>query len=102
MVELVPAEAFKVWQSKGAVLLDVRSEAEYKEKHVRESINLPLDQLAGNISKIPHDKPVLVICRSGRRSFAAVSFLEQQDFDNVFNICGGILAWQQLETNFLM
>jgi rhodanese-related sulfurtransferase len=45
--------------------------------------------------KIAKDKPVIVQCRSGKRSAQAIMLLEQQGFDNLANLKGGILAWKE-------
>ncbi|MCB0081656.1 MAG: rhodanese-like domain-containing protein [Caldilineaceae bacterium] len=47
------------------------------------------------MSEIPTDKEVIVACRSGNRSSQVVEYLRQQGYDNVHNLQGGILAWQQ-------
>lgn len=75
-------------------LLDVREEQEHNALKVSPSQFIPLAQLTENISQIPTDKPVVVMCRSGRRSALAVTQLQKAGFEQVANVKGGILAWQ--------
>jgi rhodanese-related sulfurtransferase len=55
---------------------------------------IPLDSLAENIDKISRDIPVIIYCRTGRRSADAAFILQQAyGFNNVHNLNGGIYAW---------
>lgn len=78
----------------GAVLLDVRTEEEYRSGHIDGSINLPLDRIAG-IGNIVKNKniPLYVHCLSGGRSRQAVSYLKQMGYTNATNI-GGISGYR--------
>jgi rhodanese-related sulfurtransferase len=61
----------------GAVIIDVRTAAEYKSGHVKKSINIPLDQIGHNIGKIREmNVPVVTCCKSGARSGMAASKLK--------------------------
>lgn len=77
----------------GAVLLDVRTEKEYRSGHIDGSINLPLDRIA-RIGNVVKDKtaPLYVHCLSGGRSRQAVSYLKQMGYTNATNI-GGISGY---------
>lgn len=80
-------------RSAGAVLLDVRSEQEYKNGHIPGSINVPLphiDEVAFVAESM--DTPLFVYCHSGARSRQAASLLEYKGYSNVKNI-GGIAAY---------
>ncbi len=79
--------------TKGAVLLDVRTVEEYREGHVKGSINIPLDSLNKVGGKVPtKDTPIFTYCHSGARSMQAVSYLKRLGYDNVKNI-GGIARY---------
>jgi rhodanese-related sulfurtransferase len=74
-------------------LIDVREPFEYEVSNLNGE-NIPLAGIVIEASKISKDKPVIIQCRSGARSAAAVNQLEQQfGFDNLYNLKGGILAW---------
>jgi len=79
-------------REEGAALVDVRRLDEYVEAHVPGAVLIPLDELADRVGDVPDDGPVLVICRSGARSAAAVDFLRGEGFDAV-NVAGGTQAW---------
>lgn len=75
-------------------LIDVRETFEYEMSNL-DGLNIPLAGILIETDKIATDKPVIVQCRSGKRSAAAIMQLEQQGFDNLYNLKGGILAWQE-------
>lgn len=64
------------WLQNGAIIIDVRTPGEYRGGHAPKSINIPLDQVQGQIKKIKaYNKPVITCCASGNRSGAAASIL---------------------------
>lgn len=73
-------------------LIDVREPFEYEMSNL-DGENIPLAGIVIEASKISKDKPVIMQCRSGARSAAAVAQLEQLGYTNVYNLTGGILAW---------
>lgn len=77
----------------GAVLLDVRTPAEYAAGHIEGSVNLPLDELE-RAEDIIADKstPVFVYCRSGARSGRAEAYMKERGYTAVKNI-GGIIYY---------
>lgn len=71
----------------GAIIVDVRTPQEYNEGHIRDSINIPLQQLDARISTLKKKgKPVITCCRSGGRSRRAKAILEK---NGVKTINGG-------------
>ena len=81
-------------KTQNAVLLDVRTEDEYRGGHIEGSINIPLQKIQ-NVSEIIKDKntPLFVFCYSGARSGQAVSYLSKIGYTNVKNI-GGISQYR--------
>lgn len=75
-------------------LIDVREPFEYEVSNLN-GLNIPLAGIVIEADKIAKDKPVIIQCRSGKRSAQAVMLLEQQGFDNLANLKGGILAWKE-------
>ena len=73
-------------------LIDVREDFEYEMSNLGGTL-IPLGGILIEADKIAKDKPVIVQCRSGKRSAAAIMQLEQQGFNNLYNLHGGILAW---------
>jgi len=76
-------------------LVDVREDFEYEVSNLGGTL-IPLGGILIEADHIAKDKPVVVMCRSGRRSAAAIMQLEQQfGFSNLSNLQGGILAWAE-------
>jgi len=75
-------------------LIDVREDFEYEMSNIGGTL-IPLGGILIESEKIDKDKPVVVMCRSGKRSAAAIMQLEQQGFTNLINLKGGILAWAE-------
>ena len=69
-------------------LLDTRTPGEYKRGHVKDFINIPVDELRGRLDEIEKDKPVYVICQSGLRSYIASRILEGNGY-TAYNFAGG-------------
>ena len=78
----------------GALLLDVRSKEEYAGGHIKGSINIPVNTLANNLSKLKDkNKPIITCCASGMRSGMAKKLLKSNGFTQVHN--GG--GWSSLQ-----
>ena len=77
------------------VLLDVRTVDEYKERHIVNAINIPLDELEelANVKLIDKDQPIFVYCRSGNRSQEGSQILVDLGYTNVIEM-GGINDWE--------
>jgi len=79
---------------KGAVILDVRTEGEYSEGHVEDSLHIVLDELEYEIDQLKAlGKPIITCCRSGARSERAKDILEENGL-NAIN--GG--PWENVES----
>ncbi|WP_231427815.1 rhodanese-like domain-containing protein [Pedobacter sp. Leaf250] len=77
-------------------LIDVRETFEYEVSNL-DGENIPLGGILIEADKVAKDKPVIIQCRSGKRSAAAVMQLEAQyGYENLYNLKGGILAWQEV------
>ena len=74
-------------------VLDVRSIEEYESGHIKGSINLYAGLLGENLDKIPRDKPIAVICKSGTRSGFGASILLRNGVENIYNVMGGMTSW---------
>lgn len=77
----------------GAIILDVRTSGEFSTGHIKGSINIPVNALSKNLSKLKaKNKPIITCCASGMRSASAKSILQSNNFSNVYN--GG--SWHSL------
>ena len=84
---------YKQLVKEGAVIVDVRTPAEYQGGHIKGSINVPLQSLQGSLGKIPKNKTVITCCASGMRSASAKSVLKSAGYAEVHN--GG--GWMSLK-----
>jgi len=92
----ITVQELKDWQDQGKdfQLVDVREDFEYEMSNLGGEL-IPLGGVLIESGKIDKNKPVVLMCRSGKRSAMALMQLEQQGFTNLYNLQGGILAWQQ-------
>lgn len=81
-------------KAEGALFIDVRSRGEYESGHAPQTINIPLDQLNNEMSKLSRDKAIVVCCASGTRSAMAKGVLKKNGFRDVHNAGG----WRALLT----
>ena len=88
-----PKVDFKELIQSGAQTIDVRTKAEYQQGHVKGSINIPLDSLTKNLSKLDKSKPIITCCASGMRSAQGKNILKSNGFTEVHN--GG--GWMSLQ-----
>lgn len=92
LLGIAPKVNFQDLVQNGAIVLDVRSPSEYKQDHIKGSINAPLNELLKHISNIKKDTPIISCCASGMRSATAKSILKSNGFEQVYN--GG--SWSSL------
>ncbi len=78
------------------VVLDVRSELEWRLGHIESSHNAPLTRLPNRLSEVPRGR-VVVTCQTGYRSSIAASVLKKHGFEGVIDLVGGMTAWQGAE-----
>lgn len=90
-----PVEAKEIMDASGddAILLDVRTEAEYQRVHISGAILIPVDELQKRHGELDRKKRIVVYCASGNRSQTACRILEQEGFSECINMTGGIGAW---------
>ena len=93
-----PQQATELINRKDAVVVDVRPIADYSKAHIINSINIPATSIKNQLTQLEKHKdkgvPVIVACRSGGQSAAICSILSKHGFEEVYNLKGGILAWQ--------
>ncbi len=79
---------------KGIILVDVRTVAEYTEKHIPGSVLMPVEEIKTQASEKLKDKSatIFVYCRSGSRATVAAQALANMGYNNVYNL-GGINNW---------
>lgn len=94
LLGLVPKVDYCELIQQGAIVLDVRSKDEYSCGHIRNSINIPVEQLSNNLSKLKDkNKCIITCCASGMRSASANRILKSNGYLQVYN--GG--GWYGLQ-----
>lgn len=95
--DIGPAELLQ--KKTDVVMIDVRQPEEYVGElgHVEGSSLMVLDTLPEQLGTLPKDKTVVFICRSGGRSAKAAAFAKMNGFEEVFNMQGGMLLWNDLQ-----
>lgn len=79
---------------KRPAVIDVREPREFKRGHIAEAELVPLPQILSDKVKLPNDRQIVLVCRSGRRSRRAAAALQQMGCMNVAVLQGGMLAWE--------
>ena len=95
--EIGTFEATRLMNQGPTLVLDVREESEFAAGHLPRARHIPMSELSKRIAEIVKfkDKPVIVTCRSGARAGAASRFLKRAGFTSVYQLKGGLAAWQQ-------
>lgn len=91
------AGALQMINHKEACVVDVREPDEFKSGHVLNAKLIPLGKLRERMGELERyrDKPVVVVCRSGNRSATACALIGKEGFTQVYNLAGGMMAWQK-------
>ena len=78
-------------------ILDVRTAIEAAEEQARiyRAQLIPINELRDRVNEVPKDKPVVTICRSGKRSVLAANILRELGWKEIANISGGLLRWYE-------
>jgi glyoxylase-like metal-dependent hydrolase (beta-lactamase superfamily II)/rhodanese-related sulfurtransferase len=79
-------------------LLDVRTEVEFDGElgHIDGAQLVPLDQLRTRVAEVPNNKPVVVVCQTGKRSTMGTLILQKAGFTRIANLAGGMVRWREL------
>lgn len=94
LLGLAPRVNFKELVKNGAQIIDVRTPGEFKSGHILGAVNIPLQNISTQTSRIKKDMPVITCCASGMRSASAKSILIANGFAEVHN--GG--GWMSLQS----
>jgi len=96
---ITPQEAFTLIQNNqnnpDFVIIDVRTPQEFAEEHIENAINIDFrsETFRDELSKLDKNKTYLIYCRSGGRSGNALNIMEELNFEEVYNMSGGIIVW---------
>ncbi len=96
-VTLVDAPTAQALIDKGVPVLDVRRPDEFAAGHVEGAVNINLEDpaFADEVAALDATSPWVVYCRTGRRSAVAAAQMESAGFTRLYDMSGGIVAWEQ-------
>ncbi len=94
---LSPVQATLKINREDAIVIDVREQGEYSQGHIPNAKHIPLSAIEQRAKELePHkNTPVILCCATGARSAGASATLRKLGFEQVFNLQGGMGAWQQ-------
>ena len=95
--KISPMQLPRLQSSESAVVLDVCDAEAFKQGHIAQAINLPLEQIKDKIAKLNKhkSKPIIVACQNGSRSAKAASILRNNEFSQLYILEGGLVAWKK-------
>ncbi|MDB2705073.1 rhodanese-like domain-containing protein [Pseudomonadota bacterium] len=95
--QVSPMESAGLQSNDFAVIIDVRTDGEWKSERIPGAIHIPLDELDKRMHELKtfEGKQLIMQCAVGGRSSEAVEILQQAGFNNVSNMNGGIVAWNK-------
>jgi len=95
LVEISPEALWAdLHQAAAPKIIDVREPREFKKERIPQAELIPLPKILTEGAEIPRDVPVVLVCRTGRRSSRAANFLISQGHENITILKGGIVAWE--------
>ena len=95
--DLTPMQATRLQNDGEAVFLDVRDLGEYNSGHLLNAKHIPVKNLGQRLGELQKykDKPIVAYCATGSRSFNACKTLEKNGYEPVYNLAGGLMAWEK-------
>jgi len=96
--DVSPAEATRLLNHENAIMIDMRTDKDYRDGHIANALNVPTGNadIPATLNKY-RERAVVVYCQRGNRSIAFCNKLSKQGFASVYNLKGGVLAWQKAE-----
>ncbi len=91
-----PQQATELINREDAVVVDLRSMADFAKGHIINATNIPMTSLKTQMGQLEKYKqrPIILSCNSGAQSAAACRLLRSNGFEQVYNLKGGLMAWQ--------
>lgn len=92
-----PFQATQMLNDTGARFVDVRTEAEFRGRHIKDSVNIVASAMSDRLNELEkfQSKELIVYCETGMRSARAARILKKNGFEKVYNLAGGVAAWEK-------
>lgn len=98
LATLTPQEVAAGLAAGSLQVLDVREASEWSAGHLPDALHIPAGALPARRGEVPHDRPVVAVCRSGYRSTVAASLLQREGHEHVASLVGGMTAYEAQAT----
>jgi rhodanese-related sulfurtransferase len=87
----------RAWVDAGRapLLLDVRELGELESGYAQDSFLMPMNEVPSRLGELPKDRPIVVMCAAGVRSFGVAHYLREQGLQDAWSLAGGVGAWLQ-------
>jgi rhodanese-related sulfurtransferase len=98
IIEITVDEAYEYYNDGGYFFLDVRSESEYDNGHIKGAVNIPYNKIEDRLAELPADTPIIVYCSgsSCNMSGVAAQTLANNGFNQIYDVGGiGVVEWEQ-------
>ncbi|AUW93614.1 MAG: rhodanese-like domain-containing protein [Sulfobacillus thermosulfidooxidans] len=95
--DLTPQDLDNFIHAQDPVVIDVRTPTEYQAGHLPKAVLAPLGTTLQHITHVDHERPVVLICKTGHRSQAAAWELLAEGFTHVYHLKGGMDHWKKYE-----
>lgn len=93
VVREIDAQAAKAAVERGALLLDVRQPEELELARIAGALHIPMNDIPVRLRELPADRPIVVFCHKGARSYGVAGYLMHCGYSDVASLDGGIDAW---------
>lgn len=92
-----PIQATRLMNNDDALVIDVRSDAEYAKGHIKHARHVPASEAVDKVAKLTKSKndAIIVYCNVGNSSARVCRALTREGYTNVKNLKGGLAAWQE-------
>lgn len=100
MIEMTALELNEyITKNSNIVLIDVRESWEYSVVSIKDSIHIPISEIQNRMHEFKEDQTIVFICHHGIRSRMVGNYFQQNDFENIINLRGGIDSWAKTVDN---
>lgn len=97
VAQIFPKDAHAMFVNNQAVIIDVRENSEWEEKHIPGAIHMPLGELQGRLTELASYKntPLIILCQRGGCPAKAAAIMGAARFARLLNLEGGLMAWER-------
>ncbi len=100
MIEMTALELNEyIAKNPNIVLIDVRESWEYSVVSIKDSIHIPISEIQNRMHDFKEEQTIVFICHHGIRSRMVGNYFQQNDFENIINLRGGIDSWAKTVDN---